>query len=157
MTEKNKPKTLSEMWALDGLPNVEEPTEETLAYVAWFREEEKKKKEFMFEMETLRFKKPFKYKQHPNGDKEIFFGENASYKANLSKEQYTKIIDTFKGRTVQIGAIRTNPPKGSLGEWLKNNGKKQGITSYIVPILIKEGYATPNMPINSGKIKFYNK
>jgi hypothetical protein len=44
MTEKNKQLTIEEKWAKDGLPNVTEPTEETLAYVAWFREQDEKKK-----------------------------------------------------------------------------------------------------------------
>lgn len=41
---ENKQKTIEEKWTLDGLPNVQEPTEESLAWVAWFREEEEKKK-----------------------------------------------------------------------------------------------------------------
>ena len=40
---ESKQTTLDEKWTLDGLPNDEEPTEESLAQVAWFREQEEKK------------------------------------------------------------------------------------------------------------------
>jgi hypothetical protein len=35
---------LHDRWADDGLPNVVEPTEESLAHVVWFNEQEDKKK-----------------------------------------------------------------------------------------------------------------
>lgn len=41
--KKDRQLTLHERWAMDGLPNVVAPTEETLAYVAWFKEQEKKR------------------------------------------------------------------------------------------------------------------
>jgi hypothetical protein len=110
--------------------------------------------EIVYEMKTLVKKKPFKYKKNSNGDKEVFFGKDASTKVKLSKKQYISLIETFKGRTVLIGSSRTNPPKDSLGEWLMNTITKQAIASYIAPILIEDGLATPIMPIDSGKIKF---
>ena len=110
--------------------------------------------EIVYEMKTLVKKKPFKYKKNSNGDIEILFGKDANKKVKLSKEQYMKLIETFKGRTVLIGSSRTNPPKDSLGEWLMNNITKQAIASYIAKILIEEDHARPIMPIDSGKIKF---
>ncbi|MEH7356841.1 hypothetical protein V7150_25370 [Neobacillus drentensis] len=107
--------------------------------------------EIMHDMKTIVKKKPFKYIS--NGNKEIFFGKSSS-PVKLSKEQYTKLLDTFKGRTVTIGTSRTDPPKDSLGEWLMNNITKTAIASYIVPILLMEGHASLVMPIDSGKIKF---
>lgn len=108
--------------------------------------------EIMHDMKTI-VKKTFKYKYISNGDKEIFFGRSSA-PVKLSDEQYTRLLDTFKGRTVTIGTSRTNPPKDSLGEWLMDNITKTAIAAYIVPIPLLEGDASLVMPIESGKIKF---
>lgn len=108
--------------------------------------------EIMYDMKTIVKKKPFKYKYISNGDREIFFGKSST-PVKLSNEQYMKLLDTFKGRTVTIGTSRTNPPNDSLGEWLMNNITKTAIASYIAPILLLEGHASLVMPIDSGKIK----
>jgi hypothetical protein len=42
---------------------------------------------------------------------------------------------------VDIGTSRTDPPRGSVGEWLQLNVSKRAIASYVGPILIAEGYA----------------
>jgi hypothetical protein len=64
----------------------------------------------------------------------------------VSNSQYLALIEKFQGQTIPIGASRTNPPKNSLGEWLMANVTKIAIASYIVSILINEGYATLRMP-----------
>lgn len=107
----------------------------------------------MHDMKTIVKQKPFKYKSLTNGDKEIYIGKSNTL-VKISKEQYTKLLATFKGQTVTIGASRTNPPKDSLGEWLMNNVTKTAVASYIVPILLIENHASLVMPIDSGKIKF---
>jgi hypothetical protein len=102
-------------------------------------------------MKTIVKKKSFTYKSLSNGDKEIIFG-TANTLVKLRKEQFTNLLDTFKGQTVTIGASRTNPTEGSLGEWLISHITKTAIASYIVPILLMEGHAS--LATERGKIKF---
>jgi hypothetical protein len=109
--------------------------------------------ETMHNMKTIVKKKSFTYKPLANGDKEIIFGTSNTL-VKLRKEQFMNLLDTFRGQTVTIGASRTNPPKGSLGEWLMNHITKTAIASYIVPILLMEGYASLVNPNEKGKIKF---
>ena len=59
----------------------------------------------------------------------------------ISAEQYTALLNHFRGHTVSIGTPRTNPRPGSVGEWLQSNVTRTAVASYVGPILIEEGYA----------------
>ncbi|WP_061809008.1 hypothetical protein [Rossellomorea vietnamensis] len=107
--------------------------------------------ETMHDLKTIVQKKPFKYKTLANGDKEIYLGKFNTL-VKLRNEQYMNLLHTFKGQTVTIGASRTNPPGGSLGEWLMKHITKTAIASYIVPILLMDGYAS--LATERGKIRF---
>ena len=50
------------------------------------------------------------------------------------------MLTNFRGLSVKIGTSRTAPPKGSLGEWFRDY-ERRAVTSYLGPILIREGYA----------------
>ena len=65
----------------------------------------------------------------------------SGFSATISAAQYAKLLDHFRGRTVDIGTSRTNPPRGSVGEWLQSNVTKTATASYVGPILVAEGYA----------------
>lgn len=104
-------------------------------------------------MKTIVKKKSFTYKSLSNEDKEIIFGTSKML-VKLRNELYMNLLDTFKGQTVTIGVSITNPPEGSIGEWLMNHITKTAIASYIVPILLLEGYASLVNPNEKGKIKF---
>ena len=82
----------------------------------------------------------------------IYFGKNSSITINPDK--YSKLFKHFQGRTVNIGTSRTDPPRGSVGDWFKSNVTKTAIASYVGPILITEGYAEK---IRGPEIKFKNK
>jgi len=69
----------------------------------------------------------------------IIYGNN--YPLSVSAFQYTNLLNHFRNKTIDIGTSRTNPPCGSVGEWLLRNVTKTGIASYVGPILISEGYA----------------
>ena len=58
----------------------------------------------------------------------------------ITPDAYSKMLTNFRGLTVNIGTSRTAPPKGSLGEWFKDY-EGRAVTSYVGPILIREGYA----------------
>ncbi|RHW43466.1 hypothetical protein D1B31_02055 [Neobacillus notoginsengisoli] len=100
-------------------------------------------------LETLYYKKKFGYQGSVKEGVILFFGKNQSVK--LEKEDLKVLLNTFSGKTVPIGASRTNPPIGSLGDWLMKNITKVAIASYLAPVLITEGYA---QKIDNFSIKF---
>jgi len=69
----------------------------------------------------------------------IVFGAN--HVARVSAAEYADLLQHFAGRTVNVGTSRTDPPAGSVGEWLKANVTPTAIASYIGAILVHEGVA----------------
>ena len=69
-------------------------------------------------------------------------------------EHYAAMLARFSSQEVSIGTSRTNPPKGSLGEWLKNTYKHDAVTSYVGPILLKEQYAERGSRSDRIRFKF---
>lgn len=84
-------------------------------------------------------KSSFSYSGSVQQGTEISFGSNQ--KVYVSAGQYNDLLKTFRGQAVNIGTSRTDPPAGSVGEWLICNVSKIAIASYVGPILIEEGYA----------------
>jgi hypothetical protein len=82
----------------------------------------------------------------------IMYGQGYKYKINITEMQYEALVNHFKGRTVKAGTSRTNPPRGSVGEWLQENVTPTAISSYVCPILINERYAEK---VGSTEIRFY--
>ena len=72
---------------------------------------------------------------------QIEYGKGFSYKAPVSGAQYRDLLKHFSKKEVPIGTSHDNPPKGSLGDWLKKNVTQTGIASYVGPILCEEGLA----------------
>jgi hypothetical protein len=83
----------------------------------------------------------FQYEGSVKEGTKIFFGTNFLEKAFVSNQEYQALLKRFNGRAVNVGTSRTNPPRGSLGEWLINCVTKVAIASYVSSILINEGYA----------------
>jgi hypothetical protein len=104
----------------------------------------------MKELRTLVKQKPFKYDGSVKNGTIVYFGEG--WKIKVTDSQYSSLLEKFNGQTLAIGASRTNPPKNCLGEWLMANITKTAIASYVVPILIDEGFA-----ISNGKYKIFIK
>jgi hypothetical protein len=82
----------------------------------------------------------FKYNGSVKDGTTIRYGQGYSFKINITKSQYNDLINYFQGQTVQAGTSRTNPPRGSVGEWLQRNVTQTAISSYVCSILIAEGY-----------------
>ena len=72
-------------------------------------------------------------------------GTNITYGSGftifISSNDYQRLLDHFKGRRVPCGTSRTNPPRGSLGEWLMGNVTRTAIASYVGAILVHEDFA----------------
>ena len=93
----------------------------------------------MVELKTWGERSIFKYEGTIELGTQIYFGNRQIIR--ISSEQYKELLEMFRGRTVNIGTSRTNPPNGSVGEWLINNISRVAISSYVGAILIHEGYA----------------
>ena len=81
----------------------------------------------------------FSYERTPHGAIRIKYGDNRPIA--IATEDYDRLIETFRGRTVKLGTSFDNPPPGSVGEWLQQNVTKTATASYIGPILVHEGNA----------------
>jgi hypothetical protein len=97
-------------------------------------------------------KSSFKYSGSVQEGTKISYGEMGKYTININREQFTALINHFKGQTVEAGTSRTNPPKGSVGNWLQENITKTATASYICPILINENYA---VKVGNTAIRFF--
>ena len=82
---------------------------------------------------------PFSYEKTADGDVHIEYGRGR--KVPVSAQDFQRLIGHFRGKQVPLGTSRTNPPPGSIGEWLQENVTGTAIASYIGPILVHEGYA----------------
>ena len=58
----------------------------------------------------------------------------------VKAEEYRGLLLRFAGQEVTLGHY-PDPARGSVEEWLKEHYDQWGLTSYIGPILISEGYA----------------
>jgi len=81
----------------------------------------------------------FKYSGSVKEGTEICYGNRFKNKVKVTSDHYTALVKHFSGSTVDIGTPRDIPPKGSVGMWLQDNVTKTAISSYVGPILIKEG------------------
>jgi hypothetical protein len=68
-------------------------------------------------------------------------GNGFAHSYSLDPLQLKKTLAQFSGREVGIGTHRTNPPDGSIGDWIRVEYRLGGFMSYLGPILIEEGFA----------------
>ena len=83
-------------------------------------------------------KSSFSYDGSVENGTKIYYGQKSHI--NVTKEQYVSLLDCFRGITADAGTSRTGPPQTSVGAWLRRHATKTAIASYILPILIDEGY-----------------
>ena len=81
----------------------------------------------------------------------IYYG--SGFSTRVSKEQYSALLQHFRGQTANIGTSRDRAPAGSIGAWLQKYVTPVAIASYIGAILINEGYATKSFERAMIKIK----
>ncbi|MDP2859343.1 MAG: hypothetical protein Q8P50_15405 [Bacillota bacterium] len=105
----------------------------------------------MHTLDTWAGRSSFSYTGSVRTGTKLTYG--AGWTTNVTADQYAALLTYFRGRTVNIGTSRTDPPKDSVGEWLIENVTKTGIASYIGPILIAEGYAAKG---ERAEIRFNN-
>jgi predicted SPOUT superfamily RNA methylase MTH1 len=92
----------------------------------------------MIDLPTWGGRSKFRYEGSIREGTTIHFGD--SNKIFISAEDYEKLLSYFKGKEVNVGTSRTDPPKGSLGEWLIENISKVALASYVGAILTNEDY-----------------
>jgi hypothetical protein len=90
---------------------------------------------------TWAARKTFRYEGSVTQGTTIHCGADFRYAYQVPADQYAAMLTEFSGQEVSIGTSRTTPPTGSLGKWLTENYDQYGMTSYIGPILLREGYA----------------
>ena len=90
-------------------------------------------------LQTWAGRSTFQYTGSVQTGTTITYGKG--FRVKVSGSDYSRLIRSFSRSTVEIGTSRTNPPAGSLGNWLQTNVIKTAIASYVGPILINEGYA----------------
>ena len=90
-------------------------------------------------LSTWAGKSSFNYTGSVATGTEITFGEER--KVTVTKKQYADLRKHFLKRIVAVGTSKTDIPKDSIGEWLKDNVKGAAITSYVAAILVSEEYA----------------
>ena len=101
-------------------------------------------------LKTWGGKKLFSYEGSVKEGTAIYYGEGR--KMEFQAEIYSTLLKKFCGKEVPIGTSRTDPPKGSLGEWVRDYIGGPAAMSYVGAILIAEGYATRVRP---GYIRFH--
>lgn len=93
----------------------------------------------------------FQYEGSVNTGTVIHYGENFRFTVRISASDYQRLLQKFPTGEYDIGTSKTDPPKGSVGRWMKDNVNKTGLMSYVGAILCKEGFA---MKPRAGRIRF---
>ena len=100
-------------------------------------------------LSTWAGKSSFSYTGSVSQGTKLTYG--SGFVLTVSVFQYISLLNHFHCQMVDIGTSRTDPPRGSVGEWLQANVTKTGIVSYVGPILINEGYA---IKVGGSQIRF---
>lgn len=81
----------------------------------------------------------FSYRGSVKSGTQITFGRG--WKTFVSARDYERLLQHFKGKRVRCGTTRTEPPRGSLGEWILENVTNNNIACYVGAILVHENFA----------------
>lgn len=98
-------------------------------------------------LHTWAHRSAFTYEGSVRAGTRIEYGEGAlslngvPHSVEVVSLHYLGLLLHFAGQTVPVGTSRTDPPAGSLGDWLKAVITETAIASYVAPILIHERYA----------------
>ena len=68
------------------------------------------------------------------------------WEVRVPADAWASLLRHFDGRKVPCGTSRTEPPRGSLGEWLMQNLSRTAMASYVGAILVAEGFAAKEGP-----------
>ena len=85
----------------------------------------------------------FWYKGSVEEGTTIFYGTKLT-KRFITKEVYSEIREKFRRVYCNIGSSQQDPPKNSVGHYLKDKHNISGMAGYIGAILVTEGYAEKN-------------
>lgn len=104
-------------------------------------------------METWSGVSTFAYREDGSDGYEIKFG-SARQTVRISGQLLSALRAEFGSNTVSLGTSRTNPPGGSLGEWLQRHLTPTATASYVGPLLVNKGLAARD-PTNSSQIRVF--
>jgi len=90
-------------------------------------------------MDTWGGRSSFHYNGSVKAGTKIIYGKG--WEARVTSREYKRLLDHFKARRVRCGTSLTDPPRGSLGEWIMENVTRTNITCYVSAILVHENYA----------------
>jgi hypothetical protein len=71
----------------------------------------------------------------------LHFGTDFRWEVMVTRDIYSQMLREFAGREVPAGTSKSDPPDGSLGDWLMKNLTRQALASYVAAILVHEKYA----------------
>jgi len=91
-------------------------------------------------LETWGGRSSFRYNGSVDDGTLILYG-NKPFRYYVPANDYEDLLEHFGGRVISCGTSRTEPPRGSLGEWLQDKVCKTALASYVGSILVTEGYA----------------
>lgn len=97
-------------------------------------------------MKTLARDAEFEYSGSVVKGLTLVVGDGYTHK--VSSEVLSALTKHFFGMEVDLGTSRTDPPEGSIGEWLIGSSSIN-LASYIGPVLVEEGFADTGM---NGKV-----
>jgi hypothetical protein len=93
------------------------------------------------ELPTWSGRKRFRYTGSVKTGVAVECGKDFAHSYSLDRFQLKEVLMRFSGREVKVGTHRTNPPDGSIGDWIRVEYKLGGFMSYLGPILLEEGFA----------------
>jgi len=91
---------------------------------------------------------PFQFKEHPNGDIIVYSADGNGQLQAKSAIVITPFTIGLVKKAIQqkgrilVGASRDQPPAGSLGALLKAEKQSPQQLSYLVPILVDQGFCS---------------
>ncbi|MRR16940.1 MAG: hypothetical protein EG826_10835 [Deltaproteobacteria bacterium] len=83
------------------------------------------------------------FKYEGSLDKELVIRKNIDIKISKANIDLIK-AEIIKRSPVLMGACRDNPTKDSIGESLLRQGYSPQTLSYVIPLLIEEGFCVAN-------------
>ena len=81
----------------------------------------------------------FEYERNnSDGTIVVYYGENSEYSLLLDSLLYDKLVRIFSGKGVRVNHCLAEE---NIEDWLTKNGVRAGVSQYVAPIVLHEGYA----------------
>jgi hypothetical protein len=91
----------------------------------------------------------FEYERNADGTIVVYYGEKCEYSLFLDTQIYDQLVRTFAGTRVRVNHCLA---EDNIEDWLTKNGIRAGVSQYVAPIVLHEGYAVEGS--RRGTIRF---